>query len=389
MAYGSGVVGHFADCMYRQADALPALGNATWLDALARTRGFMSTYLTRRILTAIPTLFFISFVVFALLDLAPGDPTSSLPPSVPQEVKERIREALGFNAPFPVRYYKWLGQFFINEPLSAVEKMTGIGVPLYFDGKIIRLGAPENRLRITSWASRGKPVVDLILERLPQTLWVVGLAYLLAVLIAVPLGVLSAVKQNSIFDQVATVLAVVGFSLPTFFTGLLVIIIFGVWLQWFPTIYDTTLKVHNWSSFVVQLKQMAMPVAVLTFFQTAGLSRFTRSSMLDNLKLDYVRTARAKGLRERLVVLRHVVRNSLIPVATLIALGIPQIFAGAIVTEQIFRVNGLGALLITAIANTDIPTVQTVTFIFAFLVVFFNVVADILYGVLDPRISYG
>ena len=131
-----------------------------------------------------------------------------------------------------------------------------------------------------------------------------------------------------------------------------------------------------------------MPVAVLTFFQTAGLSRFTRSSMLDNLKLDYVRTARAKGLRERFVVLRHVVRNSLIPVATLVALGIPQIFAGAIVTEQIFRVNGLGALLIGAIASTDIPTVQTVTFIFAFLVVFCNVIADVLYGVLDPRISY-
>jgi peptide/nickel transport system permease protein len=253
---------------------------------------------------------------------------------------------------------------------------------------MIRVGDASNRLRITSWASRGTPVVDLILQRLPQTLWVVGLAYVLAVLIAVPLGILSAVKQNSVFDQVATVLAVIGFSLPTFFTGLLVIIVFAVWLGWFPTIYDTTLRVTNWSSFVAQLRQMAMPVAVLTFFQTAGLSRFTRSSMLDNLKLDYVRTARAKGLRERFVVLRHVVRNSLIPVATLVALGIPQIFAGAIVTEQIFRVNGLGALLISAIGSTDIPTVQTVTFIFAFLVVFFNVVADALYGVLDPRISY-
>ena len=136
------------------------------------------------------------------------------------------------------------------------------------------------------------------------------------------------------------------------------------------------------------MRQMAMPVGVLTFFQTATLSRFTRSSMLDNLKLDYVRTARAKGLQERLVVLRHVVRNSLIPVATLIALGIPQIFAGAIVTEQIFRVNGLGALLITSIQNTDIPVVQTTTFIFAILVVFFNIVADMLYGFLDPRITY-
>jgi peptide/nickel transport system permease protein len=349
----------------------------------------MGTYLIRRILTAIPTLIFISFVIFALLDLAPGDPTSSLPPSVPQEVKERIREALGFNAPFPVRYYKWLGQFVINEPLSALEKVTGLKIPLYFDGAFIKVGDAGNRLRITSWASRGTPVIDLILQRLPQTLWVVGLAYLLSILIAVPLGVISAVKQNSFLDQIASIFAVIGYSLPTFFTGLLVIIVFAVWLDWFPTIYDTTLKVTNWSSFVKQLRQLVMPVAVLTFFQTAALSRFTRSSMLDNLRLDYVRTARAKGLQERLVILRHVVRNSLIPVATLVALGIPQIFAGAIVTEQIFRVNGLGALLINSIAATDIPTVQTVTFIFAVLVVFFNVVADIIYGVLDPRISYG
>jgi len=337
----------------------------------------MGQYLVRRLLTAIPTLIFISFVVFALLDLAPGDPTSSLPPSVPQAVKERIREALGFNQPFPIRYALWMKQFFINEPANAIEQAFDIQLP-----------GSEDRLRITSWASRGTPVVDIIIERLPQTLWVVGLAYLLSILISVPLGVLSAVKQNSIFDQVATVLSVIGFSLPTFFTGLLVILVFGVWLGWFPTIYDTTLKVTDWSSFVRQLKQIAMPVGVLTFFQTAALSRFTRSSMLDNLKLDYVRTARAKGLRERLVVLRHVLRNSLIPVATLIALGIPQIFAGAIVTEQIFRVNGLGALLITAIGSTDIPVVQTTVFIFAFLVVFFNVIADLLYGFLDPRISY-
>jgi len=337
----------------------------------------MGTYLIRRLLTAIPTLIFISFVIFALLDLAPGSPTANLPLTVPPVVRAQIEEAMGLNKPFLVKYVLWMRQFFVNEPLNAVEKAFGI-----------QIGDSENRLRITSWTSRGKPVVDLIVERIPQTLWVVGLAYLLSVLIAVPIGVLSAVRQNSIFDQLGTVLSVIGFSLPTFFTGLMVILVFGVYLGWFPTIYDTTLKVTDWNSLVKQLKQMAMPVGVLTFFQTATLSRFTRSSMLDNLKLDYVRTARAKGLRERLVVLRHVLRNSLIPVATLIALGIPQIFAGAIVTEQIFRVNGLGALLILAIQSTDIPVVQTTVFIFAVLVVFFNVLADVLYGFLDPRISY-
>lgn len=337
----------------------------------------MSQYITRRILTAIPTLLLISFVIFALLDLAPGDPTSELPLTIPQEVREKIRESLGLNQPFHIRYIRWMQQFFINEPLNAIEKLTGLTI-----------GNSEERLRITSWTSRGKPVVDLILERLPQTLWVVGLSYLFAVLIAIPLGVLSAVKQNSIFDQIATVLSVIGFSLPTFFTGLVAIVIFSVNLKWFPSVYNTTLDIKDWESFVTQVKQMVMPVAVLTFFQTATLSRFARSSMLDNLKMDYVRTARAKGLRDRLVVLRHVLRNSLIPVATLIALGIPQIFAGAIVTEQIFRINGLGALLINSIHSFDIPVVMTTTVIFAILVVTFNLIADIIYGVLDPRIQY-
>lgn len=347
----------------------------------------MGTFLLRRLLTAIPTVIFISFVVFALLDLAPGDPTSSLPPSYPQELREKIREALGFNDPIYYRYPKWLCQTIINEPLSIFENSFNTQVPFSVDNKFCK-SIPGDRLRMTSWASRGVPVMDLILERFPQTLWVVGLSYLLAVTIAIPLGIISAVKQNSIFDQIASFISVIGFSLPTFFTGLLAILIFGSYLRWFPTIYDTTIVVKDWSSFVQQIRQMAMPVGVLTFFQTVSLSRFTRSSMLDNLKMDYVRTARSKGLREQLIVLRHVVRNSLIPVATLVALGIPQIFAGAIVTEQIFRVNGLGALLITSIQTTDIPVVQTTTFIFAILVVVFNIVADAVYGFLDPRISY-
>jgi peptide/nickel transport system permease protein len=146
--------------------------------------------------------------------------------------------------------------------------------------------------------------------------------------------------------------------------------------------------VTDWASFIVEVKQMVMPVAVLTFFQTAALSRYTRSAMLDNLKQDYVRTARSKGFRDRYVVIRHVLRNSLIPVVTLVALGIPSIFAGAIITEQIFRVNGLGALLILAIQSFDIPVVMTTTFIFAVLIVAFNLIADILYGILDPRIQY-
>jgi peptide/nickel transport system permease protein len=337
----------------------------------------MGQYVIRRILTAIPTLIFISFVIFALLDLAPGDPTSNLPQSIPQEVKERIREALGVNDPFVVRYAKWGYQFMVVEPINAFEKATGI-----------KFGDSENRLRITSWTSRGKPVVDIIIERLPATLWVVGSAYLLSLLIAVPLGVYAAYRQNSMFDQVSSVVSVIGFSLPTFFTGVLLIQIFAVWLGWFPTLYNTTLRVTDFNTLGQQLRQMAMPVAVLAFFQMAATSRFTRSSMIENLRMDYVRTARSKGLNERLVVVRHVVRNSMIPVVTLVALGIPGIFGGAIVTEQIFAVNGIGQLLITSIQSNDIPTIQTCLMIFAVLVVAFNLIADVTYGFLDPRIRY-
>jgi peptide/nickel transport system permease protein len=336
----------------------------------------MFRYIVRRLLFAIPTLIAISFIVFAILDLAPNDPTGNLPLTIPPEVREQIRESLGLGEPFHIRYVKWAEQFFINEPLNILEEATGL-----------KIGDSENRLRVRSWATRS-PVVDLIVERLPQTLWVVGLSYVVGILIAVPIGIVSAYRQYSLFDQIGTFVSMVGFSVPTFFTGLLAIVVFSVNLDWQPSIYDTTLKVTNWSTFMQQVRQMFMPVMVLALFNAAQLSRFMRSSMLDNLNLDYVRTARAKGMGERAVLLIHVLRNSLIPVVTLIALGIPTIFSGAIITEQIFRVNGIGQLLIIAIQGADIPLVQTLTFIFAVLIVLFNLLADVAYGVLDPRVRY-
>ena len=172
----------------------------------------------------------------------------------------------------------------------------------------------------------------------------------------------------------------------------MLIVVFSVHLGWFPSIYDTTLKVTDWASFMQQVKQMAMqmalPVTVLALFNAAEISRYTRSSVLENLGQDYVRTARAKGMGEKVVLLKHVLRNSLIPVVTVIALGMPTVFGGAIVTENIFKINGIGAALIGAIHVSDLPTVQTVTFIFAVLIVLFNLIADILYGILDPRIRY-
>ncbi|HEX9857175.1 MAG TPA: ABC transporter permease [Paracoccaceae bacterium] len=334
----------------------------------------MLTFTIRRLLLAIPTLLFISLVIFLLLELAPGDPMSQVPLTVPPEVKAKMRAALGADEPMVVRYVLWLKQFFIIEPLHIIGNMTGFDLA-------------GDAQRVVSWQSRS-PVADTISERIPQTLTVIGCAYLLGVAIALPIGIYSAYRQYSWFDQLGTFVAMIGFSVPTFFTGVLLIVVFSVNLGWFPSIYDTTLKVTDWASFVKQVRQMAMPVAVLALYNAASISRYMRSSMLDNLAQDYVRTARAKGMSERVVVLKHVLRNSLIPVVTVIALGIPTVFGGAIITEQVFKVNGLGALLINSIYANDIPMVQTLTFIFAVLIVLFNLIADILYGILDPRIRY-
>jgi len=217
---------------------------------------------------------------------------------------------------------------------------------------------------------------------------VVGTAYVVGILIALPIGIYSAYRQYSVFDQCGTFVTMIGFSIPPFFTGPLLIVIFSVQLGWFPFIYDTTHVVSDWDSFVYQLRQMILPVMVLALQTTAQISRYMRASMLDNLNQDYVRTARAKGLSEAVVVMVHVLRNSMIPVVTVIALGMPAIFGGAIITEQIFSVNGIGAQLINALFANDLPTVQTLTFIFAMLIVFFNLIADVLYGLLDPRIRY-
>lgn len=318
----------------------------------------MGRYVARRVLIAIPTLIAISFVMYAILALAPIDPLAAFAadPRVPPETRERIREAWGLNEPWPMRYVKWV--------TALVRGDFG-----------------------TSFMSR-MPVSDLVWQRLPNTLAVVGVAYLVGVLIAVPAGVISAVRRNSKLDHAISGAAYLGFSVPTFFTGILLIIIFSIKLRWFSFLYDSNLKVTDLETLILQLKQSIMPITVLGLFNAAILTRYVRASMLENLPLDYVRTAHAKGLGERFVVLGHVLRNSLIPVVTLIALGVPTVFGGAIVTEQIFHVPGIGELLVTSITTGDTPVVSGLVMIFAVLVVAFNLIADIMYAVLDPRIRY-
>ncbi len=313
----------------------------------------MTTYLLRRVSIALPTLILISAIVFGILALAPGDPLAQFAanPDVPTEVRENVRRQFGLDQPMHVRYVKWVG--------SMLQGDWGY-----------------------SFASRVN-VLTLIVQRLPTTILVIGTAYVIAILIAIPLGVITAVRQYSMIDQVVTTLSFIGFSLPTFFTGLILIIIFSVNLNWLPFVYDA-----NTTDLWVQIKQMIMPVAVLALFQAASLARFVRASMLDNLGQDYARTARAKGLREGIVVVRHVLRNALFPVVTLIALQLPNVFTGAVVTEQIFRVPGMGALLIKSIQDGDTPVVMGIVLLSSVLVVVMTLVADVLYGVLDPRVKY-
>ena len=318
----------------------------------------MRTYLIRRLLTVVPVLLGISLVLFTILALAPGDPFEELAtnPNVPPEVRMNLRAQFGLDDPVAVRYVRWF--------VSMLRGEWGF-----------------------SFVSRVN-VDTLILQRLPTTLFVLGSAQLLGLLIALPVGIYSAVRPYSIFDQVATTLAFIGFSLPTFFTGLLFILLFSIYLDWLPFIYRSDIQATGLRWVIENLRQGIMPITVLGLFQGASLTRFVRSSVLDVVRLDYINTARAKGLSERRTIVKHVVRNALIPVVTLVALQIPAIFTGAVITEQIFRVPGIGSLLITSILSNDTPVVMAITFVFSCLVVAFNLVADLIYGWLDPRITY-
>jgi peptide/nickel transport system permease protein len=318
----------------------------------------MGRYLLRRLLIAVPSLLGISVVLFVVLALAPGDPFGELAsnPNVPPEVAAALRARFGMDDPIAVRYLHWL--------VAMLHGDWGF-----------------------SFASR-MDVDTLIRQRLPATLLIIGSSQILALLIALPVGVYSAVRPYSVFDQLANLLAFIGFSLPIFFTGLLFILLFSIYLDWLPFVYRTDLGVSGWHWYWEQFKQAVMPVAVLALLQAASWTRYVRAALLEVMRLDYVTTARAKGLPERVVVIKHVLRNGLIPVVTLVALSMPALFGGAIVTEQIFRIPGIGSLLISAILANDTPVIMAVTFVISCLVILFNLMADVLYGWLDPRIVH-
>lgn len=318
----------------------------------------MGSYILRRLMIAVPSLLGISVVLFTVLALAPGDPFEELAtnPNVPAEVRLALRAKFGLDDPVWQRYVRWLAAMLQGDwGFSFISRVD---------------------------------VDTLIAQRVPVTLAVIGASQLLALAVALPVGIVSAVKPYSWFDRVASTLAFVGFSLPTFFTGILLILIFSIKLDWLPFVFRADISATGWAWWWEQLKQSIMPICVLGLFQGASWTRYVRSAVLDVVRLEHVNTARAKGLAERAVIMKHVVRNALIPVVTLVALQMPAVFGGAIVTEQIFRIPGIGSLLIDAILRNDTPVIMSVTFVFACLVIAFNLIADLLYGWLDPRISY-
>ena len=318
----------------------------------------MGSYILRRMLIMLPSVLGISVVLFTVLALAPGDPFEELAtnPAVPAEVRQMLRDKFGLDDPVWQRYFRWLAAMLQGDwGYSFVSRID---------------------------------VDTLILQRVPVTLAIIGTSQVLALMVALPVGIYSAMRPYSLFDRIASTFAFVGFSLPTFFTGILFILIFSITLDWLPFVYRADLSATGWQWWWEQFKQSIMPVTVLGLFQGASWTRYVRSAVLDVIRLDYVTTARSKGLPERVVVMKHVVRNALIPVVTLVALTMPAVFGGAIVTEQIFRIPGIGSLLIDAILRNDTPVIMSVTFVLACLVILFNFLADLIYGWLDPRISY-
>lgn len=293
---------------------------------------------------------------FALMKAAPGGPLSIYleNPDIRPEDIAAIRAQLGLDDPVPVQYLRWLG--------NLVSFDWGYSFVTH------------------------EPVIDRIAQRLPNTLTLMGVSLLLTLLIAIPVGVLAAVRQYSWFDYVATAGAFFGISMPVFWFGLLLILTFAVQLRWLPTSGMET--IGGGFDLVDRVRHIIMPAAVLALVSAASYSRFIRSAMLEVIHQDYVRTARAKGLRERLIMARHAAKNAALPFVTLLALDLPDLFTGAVVTETIFAWPGMGRLYLDSVSRLDYSVLMAILTVSAALLLLANVVADLLYAYLDPRIRY-
>jgi peptide/nickel transport system permease protein len=316
----------------------------------------MTTYFIGRLLLMIPTLFGVAVLTFAIMRVVPGDVVllrySQSGGSVPQDIIDRERELLGLDKPMYEQFADWIGG-------------------------MVRLDFGRSL-----WTNQ--PVTEEIGIRFGISLELAIIATIIATCLAIPLGVLAAVKQDTWVDYAIRVFSIGGLALPSFWLGILMILFLVVLFRWAPPLIFRPL----WEDPVANLGQLIWPALAVGYRYSAVATRMTRSSVLEVLREDYVRTARAKGLRETLVIVRHALRNSLLPVVTVISLEFAFLFGGLVVTEQVFNVNGLGKLLVDAVAHRDYPLVQALVLIFSFVFVFINFIVDVLYGVLDPRIRY-
>jgi peptide/nickel transport system permease protein len=318
-------------------------------------RGPLARYIIRRLLQGIPLVFGVTIVCFLMIQLAPGDAAEFAISQRATELEiQRVRENLGLDLPWYEQYWKLLGNW----------------AHLDFGN---------------SWVQK-RPVTDILANRAPRTMILLGGSVLISLLIAIPIGILSAVKQYSWSDNVVTIIAFIGISIPSFWLAIMFILLFSVKLHWLPTSGVGTPGEDF--SLVDGLKHLAMPLMVLTLVRTAGWVRYLRSSMLEVLRQDYIRTAHAKGLHSRVVLLRHALRNALTPIITLLGLSLPDIFAGAIITEQIFNWQGLGQLAVTSALRRDTPVVMALVILTGVSVVIGNLLADICYRFVDPRIRF-
>ncbi len=321
----------------------------------------MLRYIVKRTLFMIPLLLGITIICFFVMHLAPGSPTdlqTEMNPKASQEMKERLNALYELDKPIYVQYGSWL-------------KKIGRG----------DLGV--------SFSSDHRPVADKIMERLPITILINFLSLLIIIAVAVPIGVLSAVHQDSLFDKVTTVFVFIGFAVPTFWLALLLMIFFGIHLGWLPISGLRSLNYEYlgvWEQLVDLVKHLVLPVLVSAFGGLAGLSRYMRANMLEVIRQDYIMTARAKGLSERDVIYRHALRNALLPAITILGLSIPGLIGGSVIFETIFAIPGMGQLFYMSVMARDYPTIMGILLIGAILTLVGNLIADVSYAVADPRI---
>lgn len=326
----------------------------------------MAAYIVRRILGAIPLLLGVVTLIFLVLNLAPGDPTAYyLSPGVPPEVREQLLRSFGLDQPIYVRYVKWIGAFITGD----------FGYSF----------------------GQGRPVTAILMDALPNTLILAGASLVLVFLTGVLAGVIQAVRQHRWIDRTLSVITLFFYSMPSFWLGLMLMLVFALkayqwgWPIALPPTGITSVDyefLSPWEKVVDRFTHLVLPAMTLTLVLAAGIARYTRGQMLEVIRQDFIRTARAKGLPERTVIVKHALRNSLIPVITLLGLYLPLLFSGSVFVEVIFAWPGMGRVIVDAIFQRDYPVVMATGFLFALMVVVGNLIADVLYAVADPRIRY-